>query len=133
MTIPTLHYTVGLPASGKTTWARELCRIKPRTVRANRDDLRQLLHEGRFSGGNEKVVTKVQEAVIRAGLADGRDVVVDDTNTLFWASHARPAGAATGKSRDGAPSPDDARTPSPSTASGPTSSMPPTLAGARRA
>lgn len=77
---PTLHYTVGLPASGKTTWARELVRLKPRTVRANRDDIRQQLHEGRFSGGNEKIVTKVQDAVIRAGIADGRDVVVDDTN-----------------------------------------------------
>lgn len=78
--MPTLYYTVGLPASGKTTYARELVKKNPGMVRANRDDLRLLLHEGRFSKGNEKTVSLVQETMIRAALAAGRDVICDDTN-----------------------------------------------------
>jgi len=32
--------TRGIPASGKTTWAREYCLKNPNTVRVNRDDIR---------------------------------------------------------------------------------------------
>jgi predicted kinase len=78
--MPTLFYTVGLPASGKTTKAREMVKANPRLIRCNRDDLRLLLHEGRFSNGNEKAVSEMQNAMIRAALAGGRDVIVDDTN-----------------------------------------------------
>lgn len=78
--MPTLFYTVGLPASGKTTEARGMVKANPRLVRANRDDLRLMLHDGRFSNGNEKAVTQMQHAMIRAALNDGRDVIVDDTN-----------------------------------------------------
>lgn len=78
--MPTLHYTVGLPASGKTTWARQHVAKHRTTIRVNRDDLRLMLHEGRFSKGNEKAVTEAQHAMIAAALAAGRDVVVDDTN-----------------------------------------------------
>jgi predicted kinase len=78
--MPALFYTVGLPASGKSTKAREMVKNNPRLVRVNRDDLRLMLHEGRFSNGNEKAVTLMQHAMIRAALEDGRDVIVDDTN-----------------------------------------------------
>ncbi|HEX2774665.1 MAG TPA: AAA family ATPase, partial [Micromonosporaceae bacterium] len=40
-----LIVTRGLPGSGKTTYARTL---QPRVVRVNRDDLRRMLHGGRF-------------------------------------------------------------------------------------
>lgn len=78
--MPTMLYTYGLPASGKSTWARQYVVDNKRTVRVNRDDLRLMLHEGRFSKGNEAAVTEMQHAMIRAALAAGRDVIVDDTN-----------------------------------------------------
>ena len=78
--MPTLHYTVGLPASGKTTAAREMVARNPGMLRSNRDDLRASLHDGKFSKGNEKLVTRMQHAMIVAALVDGRDVVCDDTN-----------------------------------------------------
>lgn len=76
----TLYYTLGLPASGKTTLARNYVKQNPKTIRVNRDDLRLSLHDGEFSNGNEKAVTMTQHAMIRAALESGRDVVCDDTN-----------------------------------------------------
>lgn len=76
----TLTICVGLPASGKTSWAREQISKNPKIVRSNRDDLRLLLHEGKFSKGNEKTVTAMQHAMIREALRNGQGVICDDTN-----------------------------------------------------
>lgn len=78
--MPTLHYTIGLPGSGKTTWARRYVHNHPGTVRTNRDDLRAMLHHGLYTPDNERIVVEVQHAMIRDALRAGRDVVVDDTN-----------------------------------------------------
>lgn len=77
----TIHYTVGLPGSGKTTWAKKfIAESSEKIVRANRDDLRQMLHDGFFSPENEQMVTKVQEDIIYGALRRGHSVMVDDTN-----------------------------------------------------
>lgn len=68
----------GLPASGKSTYAKEL--VGEGWVRSNKDDLRLLLHGGKWSKKNEEQVVAVRDAIARAGLAAGRNVVVDDTN-----------------------------------------------------
>lgn len=74
-----LLLTRGLPASGKSTWARAWVR-EDRGLRSriNRDEMRIAL--GIKHGENEALVTEVQQAAVRACLAGGRDVVVDDTN-----------------------------------------------------
>jgi predicted kinase len=72
----TLTITRGLPASGKTTWAK----AQPNLVRVNRDDLRRMLHGGPQGGRAEVDVTLAQRAAIEALLRDGADVVCDDTN-----------------------------------------------------
>lgn len=73
----TLTITRGLPASGKTTWARQ----QPRAVRVNRDDLRRMLHGGMLGlGWAEKQVTVAQRAQIEALLRAGVNVICDDTN-----------------------------------------------------
>jgi len=71
----------GLPASGKSTWAKEKvaksnCGIK----RVNKDDLRSMLDSGRHSKGNEKFILLLRDLVIRGALADGKHIIVDDTN-----------------------------------------------------
>lgn len=78
----TLHYTLGLPASGKTTFAREFVTKNPNTVRANLDDLRLLLHgpQAKFNKNRERAAVLAQNGIIRAALSDGRDVICDDTN-----------------------------------------------------
>ncbi|WP_243706373.1 AAA family ATPase [Micromonospora sp. KC721] len=75
---PRLVATRGLPASGKTTFARTL---QPAVVRVNRDDLRRMLHGQRlFTQRAEYQVTLVQRAQVEALLRAGSSVCVDDTN-----------------------------------------------------
>jgi predicted kinase len=80
--MPTLTITRGLPASGKSTWAREHLRtVALRAARVNRDDLRRTMHDG-FSGAGwaERQVTVAEHAAIAALLRSGVDVICDDTN-----------------------------------------------------
>ncbi|MEU8297838.1 AAA family ATPase [Micromonospora sp. NPDC048909] len=94
--MPRLIATRGLPASGKTTFARTL---QPSVVRVNRDDLRRMLHGERlFTQWAEAQVTTVQRAQVEALLRARADVCVDDTNlrsrTLRdWADLAARHGA----------------------------------------
>ena len=73
----------GLPGSGKSTHARELA--KNGYVRVNKDDLRAMMNDGKWSKKNEKFVLLVRDAIIVHALEAGKSVVVDDTN--FAAIH----------------------------------------------
>jgi predicted kinase len=71
----------GIPASGKSTWAKEwVAKYPGQRARVNKDDLRLLLHNGQWSKSNEKQVVAARDAMIRALLARGISVVSDDTN-----------------------------------------------------
>ncbi|MEV4760591.1 AAA family ATPase [Micromonospora sp. NPDC049559] len=91
-----LIVTRGLPASGKTTFARKL---QPGVVRVNRDDLRRMLHGERlFTQWAEGQVTTAQRAQVEALLRARVDVCVDDTNLRAktvreWAELAARFGA----------------------------------------
>ncbi len=91
-----LLITRGLPASGKTTFARTL---QPSVVRVNRDDLRRMLHGARlYTARAESQVTRAQRAAVEALLRAPADVIVDDTNlsltlTEEWAELAARCGA----------------------------------------
>lgn len=91
-----LIITRGLPASGKTTFARKL---QPGVVRVNRDDLRLMLHGDRlYTQWAERQVTLVQRAQVEALLRAGAAVCVDDTNlpgrtVREWAEMAARLGA----------------------------------------
>jgi predicted kinase len=69
---------VGLPASGKSTYAREL--VEKGYTRVNRDELREMLHAGLYSPANEEVVKAAEVAIVVSALRAGSDVVIDDTN-----------------------------------------------------
>ena len=68
----------GLPASGKTTYAKEL--VDKGWLRVNKDDLRAMLDNGKFSKNNEGFVLSLRDEIIIRGLTNGKNVVVDDTN-----------------------------------------------------
>ena len=72
--------TVGLPASGKTTWAREYQKENPNTVLINKDELRSMLHSGVHSKGREEFILAVRDFIIKKAVDEGHDVIVHDTN-----------------------------------------------------
>lgn len=69
----------GLPASGKTTRAREIL-ADGNTVRVNKDTLRTMLHFDKWSNRNEAMTRAASIAIVREMAAKGHNVVVDDTN-----------------------------------------------------
>ncbi len=73
--------TKGLPASGKSTWAKQLLDDNPNAYkRINKDDLRAMLDNSKHSQAAEKFVVKVRNALILLALEEGKHVVIDDTN-----------------------------------------------------
>lgn len=70
--------TRGLPASGKSTWAKEFARVNPNVVRVSRDDLRSQLYPGAdYRDIDEDLITEAETALVRAALRNGKTVVVD--------------------------------------------------------
>jgi len=75
-----LYITRGVPGSGKSTHARKWVDEDPKNrIRINRDDLRFMLF-GKYGGVDERAVTRVQDTLLRSALADGKDIILDNTN-----------------------------------------------------
>lgn len=73
--------TKGLPAAGKTTWARaEVAAQDDKPLRLSLDDLRQMFFDGRQSAENEEFVIAARDALMELALSRSRSVVVDATN-----------------------------------------------------
>jgi len=71
----------GLPGSGKSTYARILLNSNPGLYkRVNKDDLRAMIDDGRWSSKNEKFILKVRDNMIIEALEGNKAVIVDDTN-----------------------------------------------------
>lgn len=73
----------GLPASGKSTYAREWVNADPlNRARVNRDDLRDAIHGGPhdYDFNLEKHITTAADVLGRAMLAAGKSVIVDAMN-----------------------------------------------------
>lgn len=71
----------GLPASGKSTWAKDKVKNKPgRTKRINKDDLRAMLDSSHWSKANEKYVLQLRDNMLLECLDMGYNVIIDDTN-----------------------------------------------------
>lgn len=79
--MPTLTMLKGLPASGKSTWAKEQVKLsKGKTKRVNKDDLRAMIDDGEWSKENEKFILSVRDSIIVDALFQHKNIIVDDTN-----------------------------------------------------
>ena len=72
----TLYLTVGLPRSGKSTWAKSTGHPI-----VNRDAIRLALHGRAYIQESESMVTAIEDYMVRALFEAGHDcVIVDATN-----------------------------------------------------
>lgn len=68
----------GLPASGKTTFAKEL--VAQGWKRVNKDDLRAMIDNSKWNDKNEDNILEIRDIIIIHYLDAGYNVIVDDTN-----------------------------------------------------
>ena len=88
--MPKVILTRGLPATGKTSWALGMIRNFPgRYKRVCKDDLRSMLDGGHWTRANEDFILKVRDELILRALAEGKNVIVDDTNFGPHEDHIR--------------------------------------------
>lgn len=76
----TIYILRGLPASGKSTWARNFVLDNEKAVRWNNDDVRLMAYGKAWGGGPEKFIIKMRDNFIKNALDSDFDVVVDNTN-----------------------------------------------------
>lgn len=76
--------TIGVSASGKTTWAEQFVKDNVGWFNINRDDIRfSILGERdwfKWNWKNEKRVTEVQEQLIFDAFVEKKNVIISDTN-----------------------------------------------------
>lgn len=71
----------GLPASGKSTFAKALIDEKPNSYkRISKDDLREMLDNSHWSKDAEKMILDVRDMLILKAIENRKHVIVDDTN-----------------------------------------------------
>jgi predicted kinase len=95
--MPKLTMLRGLPASGKTTLARQLVKEAGNCGRINRDDLRAMLFDSAWTGKREEVVIACEKAIANILFLHGMSAVVDDTNLNqkhrdLWSNVAKESG-----------------------------------------
>lgn len=74
--------TRGLPASGKSTWAKEFVKnSNGKAKRINKDDLREMVDVGLYSKTNEQIILNARDNLICTFIEGGAEtIIVDDTN-----------------------------------------------------
>lgn len=72
----------GLPASGKSSYARDKVKSGSDFIRVNRDDIREsfTVAGGKWNRNRENSAEMIRDCVIRESLALGKTVICDDTN-----------------------------------------------------
>lgn len=79
----TVYFLKGLPASGKSTWAKEKVKESHGSVkRINKDDLRNMIDCGKWSREREKNILTIQNLMLEKFLSEGFSVISDNTNLV---------------------------------------------------
>lgn len=79
----------GLPASGKSTFAKKFAEENPNFIRLNKDDIREFFNNPKFTSSFEKDVLSIQRTLGAVALKLGKSLIIDDTNfaekhQIYW-------------------------------------------------
>lgn len=79
---PILHFLIGIPASGKSTYASSLMNSNQRIIYVNRDSIRLSLLKGasRWNHSFEEIVKEVETVAVRQAIKEKFSVIIDSTN-----------------------------------------------------
>ncbi len=81
MNMQKIFLPVGIPGSGKSTWAKaEVAKDPDNWCRINNDDIRAMLNGSVWSAEYEKFITETRSFLIREALKRGKNVIVDNLN-----------------------------------------------------
>ena len=69
----------GLPASGKTTWAKDMVNNDDDFMRVSKDDIRKMIG-GQWSREKEILVQELEYELVLTGLQLGQSIIIDATN-----------------------------------------------------
>ena len=76
-----IKLTIGIPASGKSTWRKEFISENPDWVAVSRDEYRLMLANSQMMNrSGENLVTELVENAIAIAIKNGYNVIVDQTN-----------------------------------------------------
>ena len=70
----------GLPASGKSTFAKEFIKDQKDWIRINNDDLSTMMFGDPFAMGKRDEIDRFRHFLIEQGVAKRRNIIVDNTN-----------------------------------------------------
>ena len=72
---------IGIPGSGKSTWAKEFIKNNPNYIRINRDSYRLMMQYSQFLDyRGEKLITEMVNSDIDLALKAGYNIILDQTN-----------------------------------------------------
>jgi len=79
---PKIYVLIGLPGSGKSTWAKRKVGKEKNTVIVNKDSLRLMINGGKYVYDEcfENMIKDFATTTMRIALGHGFDVIVDETN-----------------------------------------------------
>jgi len=80
-TNPKIKILIGVPASGKSTWAKDFVKANDNWTRVSRDDFREMLkNSGVVENKVENIINELVDATIEQSLLKKMNVIVDNTN-----------------------------------------------------
>lgn len=71
---------LGIPGSGKSSWARKYVAQNRNIMRISRDDMRHMLVEDIFTDGNDNLINNAKLLLIKFGIDKDRNIILDDTH-----------------------------------------------------
>jgi predicted kinase len=72
---------VGIPASGKSTFAKDFIEKNPNYIRINRDDIRKMIRNlPMLDSRGEKLVTDIEYSIAENAIEKGFNIIWDNTH-----------------------------------------------------